>query len=539
MSWRSFLVVAVLRICNGDIPITLTSSIDGRRAALNNEQLTFICVISGNTLVWRSTLDLSATGFIGFIRSVDNEGASKSVASVGLAATLTSKANSLMNSTLQLTVGVRFNESDIQCTNGAFTPVVSKTLFIAVNPGPPSNVSVPSYTLSSLTLTWKPPLFGGLDDIFRYTVAVSSVGGLFVANMSSATTSATIPSLQYNTPYTFEVKAVNRVGASPGAVYNFVISSEDPPIPVNLTAHELCGNSSASLVLTWQPPLLSYLVPRPVLLVVNVTQAGQTTVAQLQPNVSSYIINKVLIHQKLDITFYLKSPVSNGKSTNIEISISDHITSSEVTARDTSARVVCTSCYGSPSALLLTYYKCDDSANDTPALKVALGGRGGGEGGVYLVEVSSLTPNTTYCYAVVLYDPTASKPIGPPAMGRFVTNVSLQHPASVDSCALPSSSPATPVSAGVGSVTSVVAGIGTGFAGLTILLLSTFVTIRCCLKKRKTQLSIQLRKSKSEQPPRNFDPVRPDHVDEVQTVDNVAYCTVVTANALIREKGNS
>ena len=100
---------------------------------MNNEQLTFICVISGNTLVWRSTLDLSATGFIGFIRSVDNEGASYSVASVGLAATLTSKANSLMNSTLQLTVGVRFNGTDIQCTNGAFSPVASKTLFIAGN----------------------------------------------------------------------------------------------------------------------------------------------------------------------------------------------------------------------------------------------------------------------------------------------------------------------------------------------------------------------------------------------------------------------
>eukprot|EP00731_Ephydatia_muelleri_P010015 Em0005g601a len=507
------------------------SSIDGRRAALSNEQLTFICVISGNTLVWRSTLD--AVGFIGFIRSVDSEGASYSLPSVGFVAVLTSKGNSAMNSTLQFNASGALNGTAVQCTNGAFTPEESKTLFIAVNPGAPFNVSVSIYTLSSITLAWNPPLFDGLDDILGYKVAVSRLGGVFVANVSSANTSVVIPSLQYNTPYTFEVKAVNRVGASPGTVYSFVILPEDPPIPFNLSAHELCGNFGVSLVLTWQLPFLSHLVPRPVSLVVNVTQAGLTTVTQLQPNASSYIINNAIIRQTLDITLYIKSPTLNGKGTNIEISINDHITSTNVTVGDTSARVTCTSCYGSTSALLLSYYMCD-SANDTPSLKAAIGG---GAGGVYRVDVPSLSPNTTYCYAAVLYDPATSQPIGPPAVGMFVTNASL-HPASRDARAMPSSSPAASnrsiLEEGTGvSTTLIVAAISTTFFGLTILLLTAFVTFRCYLKRRKTQLSIKLQKS---EPPRYFDPL--DRVEGVQTIDNVAYCTVATANALVRAKAD-
>lgn len=99
-------------------------------------------------------------------------------------------------------------------------------LITTVNPGAPFNVSVSIYTLSSITLAWNPPLFDGLDDILGYKVAVSRLGGVSVANVSSANTSVVIPSLQYNTLYTFEVKAVNRVGASPGTVYSFVILPE-------------------------------------------------------------------------------------------------------------------------------------------------------------------------------------------------------------------------------------------------------------------------------------------------------------------------
>lgn len=213
--------------------------------------------------------------------------------------------------------------------------------------------------------------------------------------------------------------------------------------------------------------------------------------------------------------------------------INDHITSTNVTVGDTSARVTCTSCYGSTSALLLSYYMCD-SANDTPSLKAAIGG---GAGGVYRVDVPSLSPNTTYCYAAVLYDPATSQPIGPPAVGMFVTNASL-HPASRDARAAPSSSPSASnrsiLEEGTGvSTTLIVAAISTTFFGLTILLLTAFVTFRCYLKRRKTQLSIKLQKS---EPPRYFDPL--DRVEGVQTIDNVAYCTVATANALVRAKAD-
>ena len=108
--------------------ITLVSSLDGRRAALPNEQLTFSCTISGNTLVWKSTL---STNFIGFIRSVHEEGISRSQQDVGFVAVLNSKANGAMNSTLQFTVNQTFNRTAVQCTNGAFTPVANKTLFMA------------------------------------------------------------------------------------------------------------------------------------------------------------------------------------------------------------------------------------------------------------------------------------------------------------------------------------------------------------------------------------------------------------------------
>ena len=111
----------------------LVSSLEGRRAALPREQLKFSCALSGNTLVWITSLipPSNSGDFIGFIRSVDGEGTSYTLPRVGFVAVLTSKTNGVMNSTLQFTANQTFNGTDVSCTNGAFSPTFSKTIFVA------------------------------------------------------------------------------------------------------------------------------------------------------------------------------------------------------------------------------------------------------------------------------------------------------------------------------------------------------------------------------------------------------------------------
>lgn len=106
-------------------------------------------------------------------------------------------------------------------------------MFLAGTPMSPNSISIINYTLSSVILMWSAPAFDGLSRITGYLVSVSR-RQLIVANLSTvstASTSITIPSLQHSAPYTFEVKAVNRVGASLGAfVYNFTIVPEGTTI---------------------------------------------------------------------------------------------------------------------------------------------------------------------------------------------------------------------------------------------------------------------------------------------------------------------
>ena len=104
----------------------------------------------------------------------------------------------------------------------------------------------------------------------------------------------------------------------------------------------------------------------------------------------------------------------------MQYTISDHIASSEVFVEDTTVSILCTTCYLSPSVLFLLYRKCDDGANSGSYSKAATEL----EDGVYQVNISSLSPNTTYCYTAVLYDPATSQPIGSPLAGIFVTNIS-------------------------------------------------------------------------------------------------------------------
>lgn len=486
---------------------------------MSNEQLTFTCVISGNTLVWQSSLD--ATRYIGFIRSVDAEGAVGSLPSLGFGAVLTSKADSAMNSTLQFAMKLTLNGTAVLCTNGAFTPVVNKTLLVATIPEAPLNVSVANYTLNSVTLVWTPPKSDGLDDIFVYAVRVSGMGGSFVANLSAPLTSVVIPSLQYNTPYIYEVKAVNRVGTSPGTTTSFAISPEEPANPTNLTARELCGNSDAFVVLTWQLPSLSNLVPRPVSVVVNITQNGRITTAELQYNVSSYYVNNNLISSPLEINVYVKSPASSSKGTYIATRIDDYIISIEVTTGDTYASVKFQSCHTSSSAVLLSYYICN-KANDTDALKAAIGRR---EGAIYRLDLSYLLPNTSYCFSAVMYDPASSQLIGLPLMGRFVTNTSLSitRVRATPSDTPSSSSPIVAEGARV-DVTSVAMAIAITSSGAIILPVILLVFI-FCLKLRRAKLSIQ----KSD-PHLYLDTFKT--ADGVATVENVAYCTVAMAQAL-------
>ena len=94
----------------------------------------------------------------------------------------------------------------------------------------PSNVSLVNYTLNSATLKWSYPEFDGLDHVTVYLFSLSSGPQVIIANRSTedgGSMSATILSLRYNIPYTFEVRAVNGVGVSPaGAMYNFTIVPE-------------------------------------------------------------------------------------------------------------------------------------------------------------------------------------------------------------------------------------------------------------------------------------------------------------------------
>ena len=94
---------------------------------------------------------------------------------------------------------------------------------------PPAKASVLNYTLSSATLQWSAPVFDGLSDVTNYAIVVrTSNDKTIAANVSvdAGSNCVTISSLQYSTPYTFEIKAFNSVGGSPGAVFNFTISRE-------------------------------------------------------------------------------------------------------------------------------------------------------------------------------------------------------------------------------------------------------------------------------------------------------------------------
>ena len=93
---------------------------------------------------------------------------------------------------------------------------------------PPTEVSVLNYTLSSATVQWSAPAFDGLSDVTNYVIGVWTNDKTIAAivSMDAASRCATIAPLQYGMPYTFEIKAFNSVGGSPGAVSNFTIAPE-------------------------------------------------------------------------------------------------------------------------------------------------------------------------------------------------------------------------------------------------------------------------------------------------------------------------
>jgi len=121
-------------------------------------------------------------------------------------------------------------------------------------PGPPESPTVSFRSGTSLRISWEVPSKENGAAIESYEVQMAQEPSDFATIFSGAETSCKAFPLNFNTSYTFRVRAINEVGAGMWSGSTRVTTSLAPPLePRNLTATSSqrdCG----SVILAWDPP---------------------------------------------------------------------------------------------------------------------------------------------------------------------------------------------------------------------------------------------------------------------------------------------
>lgn len=95
---------------------------------------------------------------------------------------------------------------------------------ISAPPVPVTDVTVIAGALSA-SLTWKAPIINGGSAISDYIIEVYSDNSLVkTIDTKSAALSATVSELSAGTAYTFIVKAINEIGASPASTFSAAVT---------------------------------------------------------------------------------------------------------------------------------------------------------------------------------------------------------------------------------------------------------------------------------------------------------------------------
>lgn len=401
MSAELLLFAATIHFAQGT---SLTANVE--LSALPGTNVTYSCTVTGNLLIWMSSA--FSNGYIVFIRPRDLVGYTQIDNS--FTSVLEDKGTTTLRSSLQFSAAPSLNGTSINCSNNSLLtlPNMTRILLIAGLPMPPGNVSIFNYTLSSVTLQWRAPLFDGLSAVIKYVVGVSTDGKVVLTNASVYATAncfITILSMLYNIPYTFEIRAVNSVGASPTVVSNFTILPEELRAPANLTIATNCDRKSGKFNVTfkWDIPQQGAMTFPVTFVSLNYSTGWNNTIhVRLSPGTSSYTIS----HALAGVGLLAAVSVFNilGESTNNPTAQKDadcYLSSIAMAVWGTNASIKLEACGidASNSICVVLYKECSESNADE---RVSVGHSTSEPLPTYIVNLTGLSPNKTYCYKAAI-----------------------------------------------------------------------------------------------------------------------------------------
>src|SRR6266571_299241 len=146
-----------------------------------------------------------------------------------------------------LTPGTAYTYEVRAINNAGASPWSNQATVALVPPAAPSNLAVSSFSAAAVALTWT----DNSNNELAFAVWRSAGGGAFarIAALPPNSTSYTDTTVSAGTSYSYEVRAINNVGASPWSNQATVTPTGLPPAaPTNLTA---TAAGSTQITLTW------------------------------------------------------------------------------------------------------------------------------------------------------------------------------------------------------------------------------------------------------------------------------------------------
>ncbi len=257
-------------------------------------------------------------------------------------------------------------------------------------PRPITALTASNITTTTLTLGWTAPADGAASYQIVVSSPVSGAGG--TGSFPSLTTSLPVANLTPNTPYTFQVTALNADSGASTPVEISLPTRPDPP--TGLSALPI---GATSLTLNWTPPSGTALTKY----VLVITNAGATTDPIDVPVGTTFVVNDLT--PNTTYTFELTSENASGQST---------------TAASTPAPV--TTLPNPPTGLIATLVNTNNiklgwaapALGGSPRYKLVISG-GAGAGSVDLDSVTTYTapgldPNTTYTFKLTAVNGTGA-----------------------------------------------------------------------------------------------------------------------------------
>jgi predicted phage tail protein len=142
-------------------------------------------------------------------------------------------------------------------TEAVATPTKTSSPPKNIPPNPPTNLTATTYSGTQINLSWNPPASNGGPPVIGYKIQYSLDSGSFtnlISNSGTAATGYSHTGLSTGHTYTYEVFAINSVGASNSSSSASAVTiqvSSAPYAPTSLTANPA---SSTSISLSWTVP---------------------------------------------------------------------------------------------------------------------------------------------------------------------------------------------------------------------------------------------------------------------------------------------